>query len=242
MHLIKLSATDSTNAHLKRMVEKEGLSDGTVLWAETQTHGRGQPGTQWESEAGKNLTFSILKSFSALQARDHFAINMLVSSSISALLSEVGVPKVSVKWPNDILSGGHKICGILPENVLQGTRIIRSVIGIGLNVNQTNFPNFPRASSMKSVCGRAFELETLLLSLIAALQTRFNAENALDYTLERNTYESMMFLKDKTATFSTGAALFPGIIRGVDREGRLRLETEAEGIQSFGFKTIQMHY
>ncbi|MBT8185825.1 MAG: biotin--[acetyl-CoA-carboxylase] ligase, partial [Eudoraea sp.] len=75
------------------MLEKQGLRDGTVLWAEAQSEGRGQPGTQWESEAGKNLTFSILKSFKALPARDHFAINMLVSSSIAALLSEVGVPK-----------------------------------------------------------------------------------------------------------------------------------------------------
>lgn len=242
MHLIKLSATDSTNAHLKRMLEKEALSDGTVLWAEAQYRGRGQPGTKWESQDGKNLTFSILKTFKALPARDHFVINMLVSSSIAALLNEVGVPKVSVKWPNDILSGSHKICGILPENVLQGTRIIRSVIGIGLNVNQTKFPNFQAASSMKSVCGQAFELETLLLNLIDVLQARFNAMDALDYALQRNKYESLMFLKDKTATFSTGGMLFPGIIRGVDREGRLRLETEAEGIQSFGFKTIKMHY
>ena len=242
MHLIKLSATDSTNAHLKRMLQKQPLSDGTILWARVQTEGRGQPGTHWKSEGGKNLTFSILKLFQGLPAGDHFVINMLVSSSIAEGLSALGVPRVSVKWPNDILSGKQKICGILPENTLQGSKIIRSVIGIGLNVNQTEFAGLSRAGSMKMACGRAFELEEVLSKLNALIQSRFESAEAADYDWQRREYESRMYLIDKTATFSSKGAMFPGIIRGVDRAGRLRVETGDNGIQLYGFKEIKFHF
>lgn len=243
MQIIKLDATDSTNGFLRRKMAAGPVSDGTIAWALEQTEGRGQPGRSWLSEKGKNLTFSVLKKFERLPAGDHFNLNMAVSLAVYDVLAAQGVPDLRIKWPNDILSGSLKLGGMLLENHLQGNRLAHSIIGIGLNVNQQSFPGLPGASSMRAVTGRSFELEGLLALLCEQLALAL--ENVTQATFEEllSAYEARLFRKDRPATFSgPDGQQFPGIIRGVNRDGFLVVEVEKGVRQAFGFQAVRMHY
>ncbi|MCO5724866.1 biotin--[acetyl-CoA-carboxylase] ligase [Robiginitalea marina] len=243
MQLIKLSATDSTNAYLKRLQRRETLPDFTVVQAALQTAGKGQRGARWEGEAGKNLTFSVLKKFDALPARTHFALNIEVSLAVLRVLQSMGIPDLSIKWPNDILSGHHKICGILIENQLKGDAISQSIIGIGLNVNQLEFGDLPRASSLKKITGRDYALDELLAALLPTLARQLPRAAEAPFEAVLPDYYAHLFKKDKPATFSRpGGEPFPAIIRGVEPDGKLRLEVERGQYETFAFKELQLHY
>ena len=123
MYIIKLDAIDSTNSYLKTICVKNTPKDLTVVIAEHQTNGRGQMGTNWQVEASKNLTFSVFKHVSFLKVSEQFYISMAVALGITKALKELQIPKITIKWPNDIMSGGKKICGILNETKLKGNKI-----------------------------------------------------------------------------------------------------------------------
>ncbi|TFG78733.1 MAG: biotin--[acetyl-CoA-carboxylase] ligase, partial [Flavobacteriales bacterium] len=149
MRIVKLNAIDSTNCYLKGLMQTEALEDFTVVVANQQNSGRGQMGSKWTSEPGKNLIMSVLKIFNDLPAEQQFSLNVCVSLAVFDTLKSLEIPKLSIKWPNDILSGNLKIGGILIENSLLGTQIRSAIIGLGLNVNQTDFVDLPNASSLK---------------------------------------------------------------------------------------------
>lgn len=240
MQLIKLSATDSTNAYLKRLSRREAVPDFTVVQASQQTQGRGQPGAHWISEAGKNLTFSILKKFESFPAQRHFQLNMLVSLSVYHLLESIGIPKVKVKWPNDILSGSRKVCGILLENQLRGGDLTSSIVGIGLNVNQTEFGDLPSATSLKITTGKPHDLDEVLLTFIGLLQAAFRDMPETSYDTYRSRYEAHLYLKDQKALFGLpDGQRFEGVIRGVDPEGNLMVEDLGGGRRVFGFREVR---
>lgn len=242
MEVIKLSATDSTNAHLRRLMDRGAAADGTVVVAAVQTAGKGQRGNLWHAEAGKNLTFSLLKEFEGFPARRHFDLNMAVSMAILEELDALGISGLRVKWPNDILSGGRKICGILIENTMSGHRILKSVIGIGLNVNQGQFEGLPRAGSLFTVSGRSFDTDALLQGLLAAIAKRLARLEPLPGNRLRSEYESKLFGKDQEARFALpDQPPFKATIRGVTEQGRLRLDGP-DGLRKFGFGEIEMLY
>src|SRR5690606_23125860 len=134
--------------------------------ANHQTNGRGQQGAGWDSEPEKNLTFSLLFQDLELPAHEHFKLNATISLTLLGFLEENGLKNLSVKWSNDILSGNFKIAGILIENTLKNGKIKDSIIGIGLNVNQENFPGLLQAASLKSLLGKDFDLDDLLKTLV----------------------------------------------------------------------------
>ena len=111
MRIIKLNATDSTNLFLRSLSLDTTLTDFTVVVAKHQTNGRGQMGTVWNTQDAKNLTFSVFKRFDSFNLNLQFAISMIVSLSVVSALNKLNIPKVRIKWPNDILSANNKICG-----------------------------------------------------------------------------------------------------------------------------------
>jgi len=142
MRIIKLDAIDSTNSYLRQLCAKEAVKDFTVVVANFQTNGRGQMGTQWSSQDSKNLMVSVFKDVSYVNVDLHFFISMVVALSILEALESFKIKNLKVKWPNDILSENKKIGGILIENVIKQTKIGASIIGFGINVNQTKFEKF----------------------------------------------------------------------------------------------------
>lgn len=241
--LLKLDATDSTNQYLKDLLRSEKPSDYTVVIAERQLKGRGQMGTVWESEGRKNLTFSVLRRFDALNVKHQFVLNIAVSLAVHDVLKELLVPDVTIKWPNDIMSGSKKICGILIENVLKGERVGQSIIGIGLNVNQTDFMNLDKASSLQRITGRNFDLEELLHSLLGHLWLQLESIEAKTVTQLLPTYEKLLFRKDKPSTFTNAhGKMFMGFIRKVSPSGKLVLELEDRVFREFDLKEVNLLY
>lgn len=241
--IIKLDATDSTNVYLKALLQRERLEDFTTVIAKKQLKGKGQRGASWHSEPGKNLTFSVLKHFESFSAAHQFTLNRCVSLAIYDVLKAVNIPHIAVKWPNDIMSGLSKICGVLLENTIKGNCIQHSIIGIGLNVNQTSFGNLHKAGSLRLATGREFNLHELLHNLLKRLK---------DYLLDiekkpaaqfLTDYQQLLFRKDQLSTFTreTGE-VFKGYIRGVSAEGRLLLESENSRVEAFALKQVSLLY
>ncbi|WP_129656092.1 biotin--[acetyl-CoA-carboxylase] ligase [Flagellimonas olearia] len=241
--IIKLDATDSTNQYLKDLLQTKNATDFTVVVAKKQLKGRGQMGATWQSEGGKNLTFSVLKGFDSFSSERQFNLNIAVSLAVCDVLNVMDLPNVRVKWPNDILSGSSKICGILIENILKGQGIQQSIIGIGLNVNQTSFDNLGKVASMHTISGRFFDLDELLHLILESMQGRLSdIENKTIAELLPE-YEQHLFRKDKPSTFSNGQGeRFMGFIRGVSETGKLVLELEDHIFKEYDLKEVTLLY
>ncbi|UBZ12847.1 biotin--[acetyl-CoA-carboxylase] ligase [Flagellimonas marinaquae] len=241
--ILKLDATDSTNQYLKDLLRSENPMDYTVVVTERQLKGRGQMGTVWQSEGGKNLTFSVLRRFEALSVKHQFVLNITVSLAVLDTLKELSIPDVTVKWPNDIMSGSKKICGILIENVLRGEYVGQSIIGIGLNVNQTDFTNFEKASSLKQIMGRNFDLDELLYGVLHRLQHHMGRIESKTVKQLLPSYEKLLFRKDKPSTFSDPHGnRFMGFIRRVSPTGKLIIELEDQVLKEFDLKEVTLLY
>ncbi len=243
MQLIKLDATDSTNAYLKKLLLSSQPEDFTVVSVYDQKKGRGQMGAVWQSNPGKNLTFSVLKKFENFEVKDRFLLNATVSLALFEVLKKWQIPDLSVKWPNDILSGSFKIGGILIENILQKQNIQASILGIGLNVNQQDFDGLPNVSSLKLISGKELPLDELLLSMLTALEKALTTlEGSVSHKVLQD-YEKVLFRKDKPSTFrDQNGALFMGFIRGVSTDGKLVVELEDAVKKTFEMKEIQLLY
>ena len=243
MRIIKLDAINSTNSYLRELISKGNVEDFTVVSTKNQTKGRGQMGTVWESKTAKNLTFSVFKDVSGLETDQAFYISVVTALAIIKTLKELGIPKLSVKWPNDILSENKKICGVLIENVIKQSQLKASIIGIGLNVNQTEFENLTKASSLKSISGRVFVLDEVLVALVLNLEYYFGILETGDFKVLKKEYEANLFRKNKPSTFKDAeGSMFSGFIKGTSPEGKLVVLLEDEIIKTFDLKEISLLY
>jgi BirA family biotin operon repressor/biotin-[acetyl-CoA-carboxylase] ligase len=235
-NLVFVPECHSTNTLTLQLSQNPSFPEGSVVITNSQTAGRGQRGNTWETAPGMNLTFSILLKPRFLPVRDHFYLNLIISLAVHDFLSKVLDCIVYIKWPNDILVHGKKICGILIENQVQGTAIISSVAGIGLNVNQTEFVSV-MPTSVKLITSKQSDLQETLEGLLGCLEARYlqlrqnNTQGLKDNYLER------LYWRNETHTFSSADTVFDGRITGVDETGRLAVET-AQGLKYFGIKEI----
>ncbi|MCR8666576.1 biotin--[acetyl-CoA-carboxylase] ligase [Aestuariibaculum sp. M13] len=243
MHIIKLSAIDSTNTYLKKLCAEMPVEDYTAVITENQTEGRGQMGSVWSSQSSKNLTFSVFKSLSGFHVEYPFYISMVASLAVVKALERFTIPKLHVKWPNDILAENKKVCGILIENVFKQGQYASTVIGMGLNVNQTEFENLPKASSLKLISGRSFDLDEIAHNIIEQLKFYFEILKCGELTILKEEYESYLFRKNKPSTFKDAeGSLFLGIIKSVSDTGMLQVLLEDDVVKEFDLKTITLLY
>ena len=243
MYIIKLDAIDSTNNYLKALSVKKTPKDFTVVVAKNQTNGRGQMGTVWQTENEKNLTFSIFKKVSFLNVSDQFYISMSVALGIISALKELQIPKLNIKWPNDILSEQQKIAGILIENVIKDNKLEGSVIGIGLNVNQKYFENLPQASSLYNLTGIIYNKEEVLSRLLKHIQKQFLRLEAGNHSAIKHEYEASLFRIKKPSTFKSSTQQnFSGFIEGVTDDGKLKVRLEDNIFKVYDLKEIQLLY
>ncbi|GAA4893558.1 biotin--[acetyl-CoA-carboxylase] ligase [Flaviramulus aquimarinus] len=243
MSIIKLNATDSTNSYLRTLSARENVEDYTTVVAKKQTQGRGQMGTVWDAETSKNLTFSVYKDVSGFQLDSPFYISMVAALSVLKTLQFFSISRLRVKWPNDILSADKKICGILIENVIKQNSINASIIGIGLNVNQTEFKNLPKASSLSILSGKVYNLDELVMVILNNLKGYFLLLKDGKYDLIKAEYETHLFRKNKPSTFKDVEGLmFSGFIKGISDSGKLLVLLEDNIIKSFDLKEITLLY
>ncbi|MCG9793362.1 biotin--[acetyl-CoA-carboxylase] ligase [Flavobacterium algicola] len=243
MKLIKLNAIDSTNVFLKELANTEELESYTIVTAEAQTKGKGQMGSVWETEVGKNLIMSVFVKEIVKDINSIFDLNVVVAVSVIEALHHFCIPKLSIKWPNDIMSYNFKIGGILIENNIKSNGQITSVIGIGLNVNQTNFAHLPKGSSLKVLCDTDFDRTEILYKIIAHLKDNISLLQN-DAAAVWQKYFDSLFKKDNPIAFKNSITNqnFMGIIKTVTKEGMLQVIKEDDSIHHFRIKEIQMLY
>ena len=234
---INLNEVDSTNNYARQLVRDKTPIEGTVIVAKDQTNGRGQRSNLWVAEPYMNLTCSYVLKPVFLAAKDQFilsaAVALAVFETISALLPK---ENVKVKWPNDVLVNGKKIAGILIENMLRGSNLETSIIGIGINVNQVQFPAGFNPTSIKLNAASDVKIEAVL-DLLSAQLERFYLqlrEGKLDTLLE--SFNSNLFERGILMNLQVNDKLESVMIVGVEKTGELRLE------HSNGTQTLHQHY
>lgn len=240
MPIIKLDATDSTNSYMRRLISEQDVADYTIVMAKKQTQGRGQMGTVWDSDNGKNLMFSVFKDLRLHEVAFPFYISMAISLAILKAFKTLSIPDLHIKWPNDILSADKKICGILIENVIKN-KLNSTIIGIGINVNQTDFKNLPKASSLKNITGIHYNLDELLQLIVKHTKEYSKLLQQEKYDFVKNEYETNLFRKNKPSTFKDAeGVLFSGFIKGVTKYGKLLVTLEDDIVKKFDLKEISL--
>ena len=235
----KIDAIDSTNSALKRLYHQDSLVHGQGLWALDQTEGKGQREGRWFSQPNTNLTFSFFLNHSNLKISHPFHLNCLIALAIYRTMNHFKIPKIKIKWPNDILSDNKKISGILIENLYRGSRLNGSIVGIGINVNQEDFVSLPQASSMRLNSGRKFKLAEVLDVLLSDLADNFS--NDLSFENAHKAFNDCLYGQSSSFVFEKNDRQFSAIIRGVNRDGLLVLEENGMQTQH-AFKSIKMLY
>lgn len=241
MHIIKLNAIDSTNSYLKKEALKKRLKSYTVVMANHQQKGRGQMGASWDSDKGKNLTISILVNFNNFKIEHQFYLSMAVSLGVLTVVNQYVKTMLFIKWPNDILAVKDKVAGILIENVLKGNRIEYTVIGVGLNVNQTEFnPSLSNVTSLKKITGRHFDLDEIVSKLITSIQSFVNYMESKDFKKLKQLYINELYKFNIPAMFKdNNGVLFLGKITDIADDGRLVVTLENETTRKFNLKEIK---
>ncbi len=241
MNIIKLNAIDSTNSYLKKLARKTVVNSYTVVVANHQTSGRGQLGTLWVSDSGKNLTFSLLINFDNFKIKHNFYLSMAVSLGIlNALKKSIKIP-IAVKWPNDIMADKDKVAGILIENVLRGDFVKQSVIGIGLNVNQKVFPSsIKNVTSLKNITGINFNKEKVLEDIITSIKYYVSFIINNEFLKLKELYTNSLYKYEKPVMFEDEkGTIFLGKIVDIFEDGKLVVELENETIRKFSLKEIK---
>lgn len=243
MKIIKLDAIDSTNLFLKTLAAQENCENFTVVSTELQKEGRGQRGAVWASEAGKNLTFSVLYHQKINQITSLFALNIVVALSVVDALKSVSNLNFKIKWPNDILAENKKIGGILIENTFKNQNEVQSIIGIGLNVNQENFENLPQASSIYVLENKILDKDALLISIVNQLEINLKQLIIVGEDYFWDAYHTILFKKDMVSTFEDiSGKRFVGKIQQVTPEGKLEVMLEDVAVIHFDIKEVKMLY
>jgi len=242
MNIIKLDAIESTNDYLK----SAGFNNTQVAYTYNQLKGKGQRGNKWMSEPGKNLAFSIKIFPKNFDIKDQFKINVIFSLLILNTLKSLQIPDIKIKFPNDIMSGNKKICGILIELKVKGSEIDNIIIGFGLNVNQENFGELQNASSLKLISNLNYDIDGISNLFIQNL-TRHNYLNKLfnlnlgfDKTLEQ--YNQNLYGLNTNSIFQKNNSRFTGKIKSITSNGGINILKKDGKVQTYNFDEIKMMY
>lgn len=225
--IVHIAQTNSTNQWLR----EQGGEEDMVVWADYQTAGRGQGSNHWESERGKNLTFSMLIHPQGIPANRQFSISMAVSLAICEALGQ-HIGDLSIKWPNDIYWRNGKICGILIENTLHGTMIRDSIIGVGLNVNQRTFQSdAPNPVSLWQICEYETDCELLLKGILCSFEKYLGQD-------VKELYISMLYRRRGFHPYADQKGAFMAEIVDVEDDGHLLLRDDNGVQRRYAFKEV----
>jgi BirA family biotin operon repressor/biotin-[acetyl-CoA-carboxylase] ligase len=226
----------STNTLAQQITQNQTTVEGAIVITENQTAGRGQQGNVWLAEPGKNLTFSIILKPSFLALGQQFFLSIVTTLGIYDFLKQHVQRSVSIKWPNDLLVAEKKICGILIENQVQGSKINNTIVGIGFNINQLNFMS-DRATSLAIETERVFILEEELHKLLEQIERRYLQLRNKKFSELKEEYLTHLYRRNEKHLFEVSGKNVEGIIKGVDESGRLIVFCEGHD-RAFGIKEI----
>jgi BirA family biotin operon repressor/biotin-[acetyl-CoA-carboxylase] ligase len=223
---------------MRTVSDTEKLASGSIVSVDFQTAGRGLSGNSWESEAGKNLIFSVLLYPKDVPANRPFVISEMASLSIKQTLDK-HLPNVAVKWPNDIYCYEKKIAGMLIENILFQGKISQSIIGIGINITQTTFiSDAPNPASMAQITGTFFDRMTILNEFCQSFTEQSERLNNTHFDAIHSDYLKAIYRKDGFHKYQDNDGIFEACVRDIEPTGHLVLE-RANGIVSrYAYKEV----
>ncbi|HJA88456.1 MAG TPA: biotin--[acetyl-CoA-carboxylase] ligase [Candidatus Parabacteroides intestinavium] len=237
--IIYLQEIDSTNNYLHALAHPEQLGEGSVVWAEFQTAGRGQIGNSWESAEGENLTFSVVLYPTFLPANRQFLISQITALSVKQTLDRY-VDDITVKWPNDIYWRDRKICGMLIENDLTGQFIYSSILGIGININQKEFKsNAPNPVSLYQILGKETDREAFLHEFLEQLYANYLLLLQEKDALIQNTYRQALFRREGFYLYEDANGCFEAAIEEIEPSGYLHLRLKDNTVRRYEFKEVK---
>ncbi len=239
LHYHHFEQIDSTNAFLQKQQSECDIRNWVVS-ADEQTAGKGMGSNSWESEVGKNLTFSLAADMSFLPAERQFLLSEAVPLGIVEVLDKLlPVEKLSIKWPNDIYYGNRKLAGILINSTIKANMMDISIIGIGLNVNQMQFQDWPtNPISLKLITGKDFELQPLLEQLAEHIIIKVEQLKSNLTTIEQD-YLKRLFRYRTWADYEVDGKVLQLLMTGIDPFGRLQLVDEQRTLYTFDIKEIK---
>ena len=234
---VHLEQIDSTNAYLQR---QQCDIRNWVVSADEQTTGKGMGNNGWESEVGKNLTFSLALDVSFLPAERQFLLSQAIPLGIIEVLDELlPAEKLSIKWPNDIIYENRKLAGILINSTIKTNMMDVSVIGIGLNVNQMHFQDWPtHPISLKMISGNDFELQLLLEQIAEHIIIKIEQLKSDPTSIEQD-YLKRLFRYRTWADYEVGGKVLQLYMTGIDQFGRLQLVDGQQELHQYEIKQIR---
>ncbi|MFO8000747.1 MAG: biotin--[acetyl-CoA-carboxylase] ligase [Marinilabilia sp.] len=237
--IIQIEETASTSSYLKALLKERDLPECSVVITSNQTAGRGQPGNTWESLPGKNITFSIVLHPTMITASEQFILSKTVSVALTEVLEKIISP-VYIKWPNDIYHKDRKLGGILIENALKGPVIDQCIAGIGINVNQPEFPdNLPNPVSLLQITGLEQNLPELFQNLFESLTDHYaTLSEGFTQTIEEK-YLARLYRSSGRYRYKDANGEFMARFSGIGPAGHLFLLRDNGEISSYAFKEVE---
>lgn len=236
--IIELDTVDSTNNYAMHLIDADTAQDGLTVVARAQSIGRGQRGREWICKPDDGLLMSIIVAPN-IELDRQFCFNTHVAVAIASVLQELyEYWDVNVKWPNDIIINDKKTGGILIENVLRGNTWVYSIIGLGLNVRQTDFPaTLPNATSLAIASGKQFDIKHLYMAIrdkiFLLIDERAFASGEMKF------FNEYLFRYDEWQTFTDGIKTWKAQVLGVERDGRLKVRFENGDFASYTHGSVE---
>lgn len=236
---VHLEQTDSTNAFLQRKQSETDIRNWVVS-ADEQTAGKGMGSNTWESEAGKNLTFSFALDMGFLPAERQFLLSVAVPLGIVEVLDTMlPAEKLNIKWPNDIYYENNKLAGILINSTIKAGMMDVSIVGIGLNVNQTQFHDWPtHPVSMRMITGKEYDLRLLLGKIAESINNKVEVLKTDPSSIEQD-YLKRLFRYRTWAEYEVDGSVLRLYLTGIDEFGRLLLKDMENKTLCFDIKEIK---
>lgn len=237
--LIHFDEITSTNDFFKSDKVYNTIKEGAVVYADYQTKGRGQKGNTWESEKGMNLLFSLVLRPDMLEINEQFIISQLISIAIQEFLN-VEAGDIKIKWPNDIYWNDEKICGILIENILADNKIERSIVGVGLNVNQTLFSDWiPNPVSLKLITGKMYDIKSLIVDIQSRVMAYYDVLKMGGFECIRQKYKANLYRSNGFYRYADAYGVFEARIKDVENNGVLVLVGKDFAEKRYFFKEVR---
>jgi BirA family transcriptional regulator, biotin operon repressor / biotin---[acetyl-CoA-carboxylase] ligase len=237
--ILFLPSMTSTNAYASRLLKNSVLPEGTVIYTNYQTAGKGYFGNKWESEDGKNLLVSIIFYPSFIKPEDQFNISITISLGICDFI-ESFINGCTIKWPNDIYVNNDKIAGILIDSALSGETIEYTIAGIGLNINQEKFPGFVlNPTSLSLLSAKNFNITECLNKLLMALDARYKQLISGETEQMKKEYISKLYRHNEWSKFMDINGSFSGRIDSIANDGRIIIERSDSKISMYAFKEVE---
>lgn len=240
-NILYIETLESTQNYAQLLLSKNKPIEGTAILTYNQTAGRGQYDNKWHSEPEKNISISFILYPDFLSFKEQFMLSKVVALATRELIAELLNEKVYIKWPNDIIVNNKKLGGILINNSIQGDKWVSSIIGIGLNVNQQNFPDdLPFAISLNQITSKEYSLEELSIILKDKILYYYGLLKNYEFEKINDMYlENLLGFEKELIFINSGGEEIKGTIKGVEENGSLIVKTKL-GREIFSMKEISL--